>query len=181
MQRMLRENFNFLFMPSCGKAYIYSTLGSLIMIDFSQKQLWQVRVGWKISVIIILSWHVTSITHTGDSELPECCISECRWLTAAGRIQPHWPVAWGHVESGRRWRGFPWAMTPGRAEHPSPWRCRWRRWSWPACHRTTPAYGAPPGGCHSLTWTWKCSAEVKQKKNRKTENVKGRMTKKKPF
>lgn len=75
-----------------------------------------------------------------------------------GGTELSWPAAWGRAVSGRRWKGFPWATTPGRAARPLPWRCRWRRWSWPASRRTAPACGARPGGCHSPTWTWTCSA-----------------------
>lgn len=144
-------------LPSCVKPHIYSTPGRVNMIDFSQMQLRQVWVSrWQTSLIIRLN-HFTSIIHIRVAELIKRCGSDSEvWNQACDEqpleeSQPDWPVAWGHVGSGRKWRGFPWATTPGRAGHPSPWHCRWRRWSWPACHRTTPACGAQPGGCHSLT------------------------------
>lgn len=120
-----------------------------------------------------LPFHFKSIIHTCiDAQLKKCG-SDSEICNQASdeqplrRIQLDWPVAWVRVVSGRRWRRFPSATTPGRAGHQSPWRCRWRRWSWPACHRTAPACDARPGGCHSLTWTWKCSAVMEK------EDVKG--------
>lgn len=74
-----------------------------------------------------------------------------------GVQQLHRPAAWARAANGRRWIGFPSAKTPSRAGRPSPWRCKWRRWNWPACRRTAPACGARPGGCRSRTWTWTCS------------------------
>lgn len=65
------------------------------------------------------------------------------------RIEGTWPAAWGRAASAQRWRRFPSARSPGRAERRWPWRYRWKQWSWPTCCHITPVCDARLNRCRS--------------------------------